>query len=302
MQSKKNFYENLVDEMYDGVYFVDMERRITYWNNAASRITGYAHDEVIGQRCSDNILRHVDVDGKNLCMDVCPVQQTLNDGNSREMEAFLHHKKGHRVPVLIRTSPIRDKQGNITGALELFSDHTDYELIKQRLAELEKLAYIDELTQLANRRYIEISVEMHLQELNRYGWPFGILFIDIDNFKSINDTYGHIIGDKVLKMLSRTFSGNARPFDFFGRWGGEEFLAIIRNVDAVMLKSIAQRFRALVEQSFITHNGRNISATVSIGATTGKIDDSSKSLIERADKLLYQCKNSGKNCVRVDGL
>ncbi|MBN1293849.1 MAG: sensor domain-containing diguanylate cyclase [Candidatus Latescibacteria bacterium] len=288
--------------MYDGVYFVDAKRCITYWNQAASRITGYSHDEVMGQRCADNILRHVDVDGKNLCIDECPVKKTLNDGVSREMEAFLHHKKGHRVPVLIRTSPIRDENGVITGAVELFSDHTDYELIKQRLAELEKLAYIDELTQLANRRYIEISIEMHLQELKRYGWPFGILFIDIDNFKVINDTKGHIIGDKVLKMLSRTFSGNARPFDFFGRWGGEEFLAIIRNVDLPMLKSIAHRFRMLVEQSFITYNGQNISVTISIGATVGKANDTSKSLIERADKFLYQCKNSGKNCVFVDDI
>ena len=297
----KNIYENLIDDMYDGVYFVDKERRITYWNESASKITGYSQNEVVGKKCSDNILKHVNTDGENMCIGLCPLEKTLEDGTSQEVEAFLHHKDGHRVPILIRCSPIRDVNGEITGAVELFSDHTDYALIKQRLAELEKLAYIDELTQLANRRYIEISIEMHLQEFNRYGWPFGILFIDIDNFKRINDTYGHTIGDDVLKMLSRTFSSNARPFDFFGRWGGEEFVAIIRNVDIHILQNIANRFRILVEQSFLDHNGDIISVTISVGATVGKINDKSETIIERADRLLYESKKSGKNCVHIDG-
>jgi len=298
--SNDNVYENLIDDMYDGVYFVDTERRITYWNKAASRITGFTKEETIGKKCSDNILQHVDTEGNNLCRDLCPLEKTLKEGTSRELETFLHHKNGHRVPVLIRCSPIRNAHGEITGAVELFSDNTDFALIKQRLAELEKLAYIDELTQLANRRYVEISMEMHLQELNRYGWPFGILFIDIDNFKHINDTYGHNIGDDVLSMLSRTFSSNARPFDFFGRWGGEEFVAIIRNVDITILQTIANRFRMLVEQSFLDNNGEIISVTISVGATSGKVDDTCETLIERADKLLYRSKKSGKNCVHID--
>lgn len=298
--NKDNVYENLIDDMYDGVYFVDTERQITYWNEAASRITGFTQEETIGKKCSDNILQHVDTDGNILCRNLCPLEKTLKEGTSRELETFLHHKNGHRVPVLIRCTPIRNAQGEITGAVELFTDHTDYALIKQRLAELEKLAYIDELTQLANRRYVEISLGKHLHELSRYGWPFGILFIDIDDFKKINDIYGHNIGDDVLSMLSRTFSSNARPFDFFGRWGGEEFVAIIRNVDITILKSVANRFRMLAEQSFLDHDGETISVTISVGATSGKVKDTVETLITRADKLLYKSKKSGKNCVHID--
>ncbi|MCK4965685.1 PAS domain-containing protein, partial [bacterium] len=117
MARKNSVYENLIDDMYDGVYFVDSERRITYWNEAATRITGFTKEETIGKKCSGNILQHVDTDGNNLCRDLCPLDKTLKEGTSSELESFLHHKNGHRVPVLIRCSPIRNAQGEITGAV-----------------------------------------------------------------------------------------------------------------------------------------------------------------------------------------
>src|SRR5512138_899186 len=99
MPDEKNFYKDIIDNLYDGVYFVDRDRRITFWNKGAERITGYSSDRVIGRCCRDNILAHVAEEGTKLCSDLCPLQHAMADGNARESEAFLHHADGHRVPV-----------------------------------------------------------------------------------------------------------------------------------------------------------------------------------------------------------
>ena len=101
------FFSELLDNLTDGVYFVDRERRIVYWNKAAERITGFSKSEVIGCRCLDNILTHVNEEGGNLCHSGCPLAQTIEDGKSRKADVFLHHKDGHRQPVLVGVAPVR---------------------------------------------------------------------------------------------------------------------------------------------------------------------------------------------------
>lgn len=239
-------YPDLLDKMPDAVYFVDSARKITYWNKAAEKFTGYKAAEVVGKSCADNILVHVDDRGESLCLGKCPLGTTMADGVSRETEVYLHHKNGHRVPVLVRVSPLRDDKGNIVGGAELFTDNSSKEAMLLRIKELEELAMIDALTRLANRRYIESELEVRIQEKRRYNLPFGLLFMDIDHFKRFNDDYGHDVGDHALMTVANTLRSLARPYDLIGRWGGEEFIAIIRNVDKTLLTSIGERLRSLV--------------------------------------------------------
>ena len=285
--------------MYDGVYFVDRTRKITYWNRGAERISGYQSSEVVEKRCSDNILMHVDDKGTSLCKGMCPLAKTIIDGATRETEAYLHHKNGHRLPVLIRTTPLYDANGSVVGGVEIFSDNSSQVAMRQRSEELQKMALFDALTGAANRRYIEMHLETRLNELQRYGWPFGILFIDIDHFKRVNDTYGHDAGDKVLKMVAETLMTNLRTFDILGRWGGEEFVAIIVNVDKELLYSIAHRFCLLIEQSGLSLNSALLRVTVSIGATFAHAGDTVEQLVKSADRLMYLSKTSGRNRVSM---
>ena len=104
MSKKEGFFRGILDSLQDGVYFVDMNRRITYWNKGAERITGYASSEAMGISCSDNLLVHIDDKGVNLCKAGCPLAQTLMDGLERETESYLQHKDGNRLPVIIRVS------------------------------------------------------------------------------------------------------------------------------------------------------------------------------------------------------
>ncbi len=289
----------LLEQINDGIYFVDRNRVITYWNKAAEMITGFSASEVIGRSCSDNILNHVDGDGLQLCLHGCPLEKSISDTKNRETKVYLHHKEGHRIPVLVRTSPYVDEEGECLGGIELFTDISNISSEKERIEELEKLAMIDSLTEVANRYYISQQLESSFEELKRYQMPFGILFFDIDHFKIFNDTYGHDIGDKVLKLVSRTVQRNLRPFDLFGRWGGEEFIGIIRNVNDDELKQVAERFRVLIEKSFIHHEGNQLEVTVSVGATMGRVDDTPATIQKRADSLMYQSKDTGRNVVTI---
>ena len=140
----------------------------------------------------------------------------------------------------------------------------------------------------------------YLDEMKRYGWTCGVLFIDVDHFKTINDSFGHNIGDSVLMMIARTLSSNLRSYDLLGRYGGEEFVAIIASVNASQLYSFANRLRVLAEQSSLTSEYGEISATVSIGATLAQPTDTVEGVIARADQFMYQSKANGRNRVSMD--
>ena len=288
-------FRSLIENIFDGLYLVDKERTIIYWNHVAEKITGYRSEEVIGRRCRDNILVHVDNKGRSLCLGRCPLAATIADGAFRDAEVYLRHKDGHRVPVWVRAAPLHDTAGNIIGGAELFTDLSAGNAITTKGRELEKLSFLDNLTQLANRRYLEMELDSRISEKQRYGAGFGIVFMDIDFFKRFNDTFGHDVGDRVLKTVARTFMNAARPSDLMGRWGGEEFIGILKRVDDDGLRSAAERVRSLVEKSQIRENDRSLTVTVSIGGTLANKTDTADSIIKRADALLYRSKENGRN-------
>ena len=147
------FHKDLLDHIADGVYFVDRDRTIIYWNHGATKLTGYSADGVVGKRCQDDLLCHVDCHGKNLCHDGCPLTATISDGKGHMATVFLRHKQGRRVPVWVRVQPLFDADGRIVGGVEIFSDDTAQAEAHRTIEELEKIAFLDQLTALPNRRY-----------------------------------------------------------------------------------------------------------------------------------------------------
>jgi len=293
-------FRQLLDSLSDGVYFVDRQRTISFWNRTAEHITGFRSGEMLGTRCQDNLLRHVNAEGLLLCTEHCPLVKAMEQDQSAEADVFLHHKGGHRLPVRVRISPVHDPAGSVIGAVELFADLSEKTGILLQLEEMRRLALVDALTGLVNRTGMERELEIRLQERFRYDWPLGVMFFDIDHFKAVNDTYGHDVGDEVLKLVANTLKSNCRPFDSFCRWGGEEFVGLLRNVDAATLLQVAERVRMLVEESFILHHGTRLGVTISIGGTLARTEDSAESLIRRADQLMYQNKQAGRNRVTCD--
>jgi diguanylate cyclase (GGDEF)-like protein/PAS domain S-box-containing protein len=299
MQLESDTFERILKNLHCGVYFTDRNRVITYWNKTAEQISGYTADEVIGKSCSDNILVHIDGDGNSLCKRLCPLAASMNDGTPREAEVYMHHKDGHRIPVSARVGPITDKAGKIIGGVELFLDISNQAANTLRIKELEKLALLDHLTQLANRNFIESEISSRLEEKKRWDVSFGILFMDIDHFKQFNDSYGHPVGDMVLKFVANTLASNTRPFDLYGRWGGEEFVGIIRNIDKPGLEILGNRIRSLIQHSHINHGNQKLSVTISVGATLVNTQDTMDSILRRVDALLYESKTKGRNRLTI---
>jgi len=294
------FYEDILDSLRDGIYYLDRNRVITYWNRGAEKITGYAANQVIGKSCRNNILNHVNEQGVILCNDQCPMAATMQDGQPREVYVYLHHAEGHRVPMQIRATAIRDEGGNIVGAVETFNKGISPEKSDRRIRKLQKTALLDPLTAIGNRRHLESRLKIRMTDFRENQISFGLLFCDIDHFKDLNDTYGHNMGDIVLRMIAQTLRANIRESDTMGRWGGEEFLVILRDIDEGLLLMIGEKLLNLVRRSHLSlPDKRVLSATISIGGTLVKKDDTIESIVDRADRLMYQSKANGRDRITI---
>ena len=300
MTNTPTFHEEILEHLRDGVYFVDLERRITYWNQGAEQISGHKKGKVVGSLCKENILMHENCDGEMICESECPLAKTMFDGQPRELEIFMRHSAGYRVPVHVRATPLYDNEKNIIGAVEIFSENTTRLGNNATLDKLKQLALDDHLTGIGNRRFLEISLASSLNKLQTTGELFGVIFIDVDYFKNVNDGHGHTMGDLALKSIAKTMLAGSRGLDVVGRWGGDEFMLIANNIDAPVLTEIAKRIHAKVEKECCLDMRDKFQISVSVGATMAHTDDSIESLFKRVDKLLYQVKSSGRNNVLVD--
>ncbi|MEW6535894.1 MAG: diguanylate cyclase [Candidatus Auribacterota bacterium] len=165
--------------------------------------------------------------------------------------------------------------------------------------ELRELSIKDYLTGCYNRRYIMEILLLEVKKSRRYGLSLACIMADLDGFKAVNDTYGHPFGDVVLKSIAEVIFHNLRDSDIIGRYGGEEFIAILPSLSQkAELEDICERIRSAVEQKKCSSNGCSVNVTISIGATLFNgvdIPDEDK-IIEIVDEALYEAKHSGKNC------
>ena len=249
----------------------------------------------MGRCCQDNILCHIDSAGRELCKEECPLTACIADGGTHEASVFLRHKEGRRVPVAVRVQPIRDAKGAIVGAMEIFNDDSAQREERRRIDAMSRLAFLDPITQLPNRRFMEMSVQTALSEYQVHKDPCGALMIDLDQFKEINDAFGHSCGDRALRQAAQTLTGSLRPTDTLGRWGGDELLAIVRNIDLEVLKNLAERCTVMVAGTAVPSNDeRMISLSISVGAALVRPGETAEELIQRADQLMYRSKASGR--------
>ena len=173
----------------------------------------------------------------------------------------------------------------------------EFEGIDKLKSHFEKKALFDPLTGCFNKKEIEFLVEKFLKSYLRYNTPFSILMLDIDFFKKVNDTYGHLAGDYVLKEVSKTIKEEIRDTDVCGRFGGEEFLVLLPNTKMSGALKLAKRIRKAIGNKEFIFDNQQINVTISIGITSASKTDSVFSLIERADNGLYDAKKNGRNRV-----
>ncbi len=291
-------YNKILPYLFEGAYVVNESREIVAWNQIAETITGYKANEVIGKHCFDNILRHVNDEGKLLCHEGCPLEKSIQSGDVLNAVVSLHHKEGYRIPVSVRTIPFKDEKTNKRMAFELFIEHSKTLDASEENKSLKLALQKDGLTNLYNRKFLDYQLDISINEYHKFGTSLAVLFLDIDHFKKINDHYGHDFGDQALKALAKTLSLNIRHSDYAVRYGGEEFIVLLRGIDYDTMRLMASRLRRLVEKMSIPLNEtKNVNMTVSIGGALYHKDHTAKSLLDLADKKMYEAKQNGRNKV-----
>lgn len=200
--------------------------------------------------------------------------------------------------------PLIDTRGDVSHICLIVYDVTDTAMNKLAQIEandrLKGLSRIDHLTQLFNRGHWEHCLQQEFKRFDRYQIPCSLIMFDIDHFKSVNDTYGHTVGDDVIRMVSESLRNELRDTDIAGRYGGEEFGVILTNTDSAGAVEFAERLRAAIEQQEVTHAKQTVKVTISLGvcelsALIGNYHD----WLEGADKALYYCKEHGRNQVHA---
>jgi diguanylate cyclase (GGDEF)-like protein len=202
--------------------------------------------------------------------------------------------------------PLQAVNGRTEHACLIIYDATDEAVNKQRLQranqQLRHLSHTDSLTGLNNRGHWEAELRREFARHRRYGSQAALVIFDIDHFKRINDTYGHQAGDKVIQSVAEVVQKAIRDSDIAGRYGGEEFVVLLSDVDREGGRQFSERLRRMVEQVTVEYGGQNIGFTISLGvADLTQCGEGYQQLIELADRALYQSKSGGRNRVTVCG-
>lgn len=265
-----------------------LEQEIVYVNPAFTELTGYSYDDAVGKQAK--------------LLELFPDELT-----KKEVRSAIEHKTPVRTKIHIKNKadkecsldlimmPLKDSRGDLTYFASIERDVTTEE---ELLSELERLSRTDPLTGLINRRALHDVAEVELSRYKRGGIAFCLIALDLDFFKSINDTYGHAAGDKILQAVSEVLKKQDRPYDFAARIGGEEFCILISNACLMDACGFAERVRKAISEIEIVDQGKLIHVTTSIGiAEVNKSDIDMDSILKRADQALYKAKETGRNCV-----
>jgi len=257
---------------------------ITEVSEAFCKISGYTKEELIGR--SHNIVRHPDMPA-TLYKEMW---ETLKKGISWCGEIKNRRKDGSLYWIETIIEPRYNEEYDLVGYTAIRHDITD----KKRV---EELSITDRLTGLYNRLKLDELFAHYLSIAKRHQALFSIILLDIDKFKSVNDTYGHQVGDSLLQEIAKLLKTNVRFEDAVGRWGGEEFLILLPNSNSEDARLLAEKLRSVIEAENFAYVG---SRTASFGVATYHQNDDEKSMTARADEALYLAKESGRNRVEVE--
>ncbi|MGC8871271.1 MAG: sensor domain-containing diguanylate cyclase [Caldimicrobium sp.] len=274
----------ILENLGSSVMVVDLERKIRYINQKVEELTGYNKKELI-DRSLQELLFLI------FSQDLCQFERILKE-NKCEFDTLLRKKDGTTFFAHVIATVLKYEKKAV-GIVVNFFDITEKKELEKSLYEA---AITDYLTGLYNRRYLELFLKREKAISDRYNLPFSIILLDLDNFKLINDIYGHEIGDKVLVEVAKLLKDNLRSTDIIGRWGGEEFLIILPNTNFEQALNVAEKLRALLCTLSIPPVER---ITASFGVSEYKKEEPYEKTLKRADLALYKAKAEGKNCVVV---
>jgi len=289
LREREKNYRELVENVNSIVLRWKPDGTITFINRFGEKFFGYKRKELIGKNVCDTIVPQCDSEGNNLHQMIEDITRNPNRYVNNENENMT--KDGKRVWILWKNRPVYDSDNNLIEIFSIGHDITEKKILEKKL---EKLATTDGLTGIYNRVKFEEILEEKLRDFSLNGSKFCLFLFDIDNFKKINDSYGHHRGDHVLKEVVNVVRRSLRNDSLFARWGGEEFIILFPNTDLKSCFHVVDGIRKMISRHVFDVVGR---ITISGGITEVLEGDDSVSIVRRADNLLYKAKGSGKNIV-----
>ncbi len=295
-------------------FVLNKDHVILHWNSAIEKLSGYSREEMIGTRnhwkpfyasprpcLADLILEGGnDEDVKHYYTNKCNRSELIED--AYEGEDFFPECGAEGEWLHFTAAGIMDVNGELVGSIETLENISARKTAEFELLERERiykeLSITDSLTRLHNSRHFYDQLEDALETARRYHHAFTLCFFDLDDFKKLNDTYGHLMGDKVLETFGSLVRSSLRTLDSGYRYGGEEFAILLPSTDIDGAVIVAERVRESLENyQFILPSGEKLQSSVSIGVTSFVTGDNVQSLMTRADTALYKAKKQGKNCI-----
>ncbi|HNX95657.1 MAG TPA: diguanylate cyclase [Holophaga sp.] len=284
---------------HEGIILLDMKGQIQNCNPSAVRILGFPSIRIQGANTAHPMpFFPIDEQGHPIPEEKHPSRIVLATG-----EACLGRIHGLRSPegyvtwLMVNAQPVKDEHGVLTGVVLSFSDIT---AMKHMEAQLRQEAYYDELTQLHNRRYFVEAMKRAINASRRHGHPMSLCICDLDRFKLINDTHGHLTGDRALQSFAETIQLGLRQDDLAARLGGDEFCILFAHSTAENAAQFLERLRAMITESpVLSEQGIPITLSASFGVANLHPEMNDEALLQAADNALYKAKQEGRNRVAV---
>ena len=275
----------IIDTVGDGIYCVDTERKIFFWNKGAERITGYSAEEMIGRHCFESQLDHIDQEGRPLCDLLCPLVGTIFDGKNRQEKVLLKHRDGHRVPVVVNTFPLEENAVTI-GAMEIFRDCLPPVYDGDFVRTLAQTMMHDELTGLPNRTYLNNFLTYKLRENKQFSQNFLLAFAELNNYRELEHQFGTSEMKRAMKKMAEKLGSRARRNDLIGKWSDSCYVGVFSGASRADELIVGEKLRQWIGEV----NGElpeGMRFDISVGVTAVKPDDTLDTMIERADKNMF---------------
>ena len=279
-------FRAVVDHLDTGVYVVNRERKIVYWNHGAEVVTGYLSQEMIGRVCGDKLLVHCDEQNDELCSADCPVSDVLRDGSVHEADIYLRHRAGYRVPVRVRVVPLRNEEGRIVGAAEIFLMEPFEPMQPDRDSVLAAFGCLDLGTGLPDPGLSQAYLHEELEFFRQHQIPFGTIALRVEQMEAFQHLHGAEAANAMLRVVAQTIRHALHPQEFLGRWGRNVFLAVVPNCDRRYLEKMSSRLQQIVASAGLPWWGDVLAVSVTAGITLVCDGETMESLRERIEGSL----------------
>jgi diguanylate cyclase (GGDEF)-like protein/PAS domain S-box-containing protein len=282
--------ERITAAALDAIVMVDDNDKVIFWNPAAESVFGYRREEALGRKLHHLVMpsRFQEQMSAGFARFIRTGQGDFI-GQAREVMAL--HREGHEFPLELSLSAVRVKDRWV--GIGLCRDITERRRTQQIL---EQMALTDTLTGLSNRRSFDATMHAEIKRAERYQTSLSLALFDIDHFKAVNDTHGHLAGDQILQTFARQLSGNIRGSDSLVRWGGEEFAVLSANTSLESMRVLAEKLRRAIDGHVFPVVGH---ITCSVGLTMYQPGEQVEAFLHRADLALFAAKSGGRNRVEA---